>query len=120
MSRTKSEALRVPFRLRLAGCLQALAERPRPFADRRLPRALTASGHAAAAPLSAASNSRRPMVTAMRPSRARCVRGTVSRHGRPVLTRRAGCWLLPPLVVGFNQLLCPRQPVWGLDCAVVD
>src|SRR5437870_201679 len=31
----------------------------------------TASGHAAAAPPSAASNSRRPMVTVMRPSRAR-------------------------------------------------
>jgi hypothetical protein len=38
-----------------------------------------ASGHAAAPP-SAASNSRRPMVTVIRPSRARCVKGTISRR----------------------------------------
>ena len=37
--------------------------------------ARAASGHAAAAPPSAASNSRRPMVTVIRPSRARCVKG---------------------------------------------
>jgi len=35
----------------------------------------TASGHVAATPPSAASNSRRPMVTVIRPSRARCVKG---------------------------------------------
>ena len=35
--------------------------------------ARAASGHAAAAPPSAASNSRLPMVTVIRPSRARCV-----------------------------------------------
>ena len=35
--------------------------------------ARAASGHLAAAPPSAASNSRRPMVTVIRPSRARCV-----------------------------------------------
>src|SRR5215475_4429906 len=47
--------------------------------------ARAASGHAAAAPPSAASNSRRPMVTVIRPSRARCVKGTIPRHERAVL-----------------------------------
>src|SRR5262249_27676814 len=46
--------------------------------------ARAASGHAAAAPPSAASNSRRPMVTVIRPSRARCVEGTIARHERAV------------------------------------
>src|SRR6516225_4394122 len=40
------------------------------------------------APPSAASNSRRPMVTVIRPSRARCVKGTIPRHERAVLTAR--------------------------------
>jgi len=44
-----------------------------------------ASGHAAALP-SAASNSRRPMVTVIRPSRARCVKATIPRHARAVFT----------------------------------
>ena len=44
--------------------------------------ARAASGHATAVPPSAASNSRRPMVTAMCPSRARCVRETIPRHER--------------------------------------
>ena len=58
--------------------------------------ARAASGHAAAPP-SAASNSRRPMVTVMRPSRARCVKGTIPRHERAVFTfKEAGCWLRPP------------------------
>src|SRR5262249_17258006 len=39
--------------------------------------ARAATGHAIAAPPSAASNSRRPMVTVMRPSRARCVKVTI-------------------------------------------
>jgi transposase len=51
-------------------------------------RARAASGHAAAAPPSAASNSRRPMVTVIRPSRARCVKGRIPRHERAVLTVR--------------------------------
>src|SRR5215472_17071118 len=46
--------------------------------------ARAACGHAAAAPPSAASNSRRPMVTVMRPSRARCVEGTIARRERAV------------------------------------
>src|SRR5215469_9130544 len=50
--------------------------------------ARAASGHAAAAPPRAASNSRRPMVTVIRPSRARCVNGTIPRHKRAVLTAR--------------------------------
>ena len=48
-----------------------------------------ASGHAAALP-SAASNSRRPMVTVIRPSRARCVNGTIPRRERPVFTFKEG------------------------------
>src|SRR5262249_42041276 len=52
--------------------------------------ARAASGHAAVAPPSAASNSRRPMVTVIRPSRARCVKGRIPRHGRAVLTFQGG------------------------------
>jgi hypothetical protein len=50
----------------------------------------TASGHAAAAPPSATSNSRSPMVTVIRPSRARCVEGTIPRHERAVFTFQEG------------------------------
>jgi|SRR6516164_942871 len=53
--------------------------------DRRL-RLLRA--HAAATPPSATSNSRRPMVTVIRPSRARCVEGRIPPHERAVLTAR--------------------------------
>ena len=42
--------------------------------------ARAASGQAAIMPPSAASNSRRPMVTVIRPSRARCVEAMISRH----------------------------------------
>src|ERR1700730_554424 len=57
--------------------------------------ARAASGHEAAAPPSAASNSRRPMVTVIRPSRARCVKATIPRHRRAVFTfGRAGTPLL--------------------------
>ena len=44
--------------------------------------------HAAAAPPSAASNSRRPMLTVIRPSRARCVKGRIARHDGAVFTFR--------------------------------
>ena len=50
----------------------------------RAMKAVSASGHAAAAPPSAASNCRRPMVTVIHPSRARCVEGTIPRHERAV------------------------------------
>src|SRR5262249_10326911 len=51
------------------------------------------SGHAAAAPPSAVSNSCRPMVTVIRPSRARCVKGTIPRHERAVFRGQdAGCF----------------------------
>src|SRR5262245_12491558 len=46
--------------------------------------ARAASGHAAAAPPSAASNFRRPMVTVIRPSRARCVKARIPRRERGV------------------------------------
>jgi len=46
--------------------------------------ARAASGHAAAAAPSAVSISRRPMVTVIRPSRARCVKATIPRHERAV------------------------------------
>src|SRR5262249_49949091 len=52
--------------------------------------ACAVSDHATAAPPSAASNSRRPMVTVIRPSRARCVKGTIARHERAVFT--LACW----------------------------
>ena len=52
--------------------------------------ARAASGNAIAAPTSAASNSRRPMMTLIRPSRARCVKGTIPRHERAVFTGQGG------------------------------
>jgi hypothetical protein len=65
--------------------------------------ALAASGHATTAPPSAASNSRRPMVTVIRPSRARCVgndttpracslhvQAGIPRHERAVFTFKQG------------------------------
>jgi hypothetical protein len=51
--------------------------------------ALAASGHAVAPP-SAASNSRRPMMTVMRPSRARVPRETIPRRERAVFTFKEG------------------------------
>src|SRR5262245_48257885 len=55
------------------------------------------SGQAAAAPPSAASNSRRPMVTVIRPSRARCVKGNDTTPRTCGLhVQGAECWLLPP------------------------
>src|SRR6516162_4814766 len=57
-----------------------------------------ASGHAAALP-SAASNSRRPMVTVIRPSRARCVKERIPRLQRAVFTfeeQDAGYFQLSP------------------------
>src|SRR5215472_18688931 len=46
--------------------------------------ARAASGHAAATLPSATSKSRRPMMTVIRPSRARCVKGRIPRHERGV------------------------------------
>src|SRR6516225_8035150 len=70
--------------------------------------ARAASGHATAAPPSAPSNSRRPRVTVIRPSRARCVKVTISRHERAVFTfKEEGCWLLPPLSSASTALLPP-------------
>jgi len=48
-----------------------------------------ASGHAAVPP-SATSNFRRTIMTVIRPSRARCVKATIPRHERAVLTQRGG------------------------------
>src|SRR5262245_22891411 len=61
--------------------------------------ARAASGHATAAPPSAASNSRRPMVTVMRPSRARVrkEKDTTPRAYSLAVQSRAECRLLPPL-----------------------
>src|SRR6516162_8325380 len=63
-----------------------------------------AGGHTAAAPPSAASNSRRPMVTVMRPSRARCVDGTIARH------RRAGPNSAAP---GANEAHAGHRLQWS-------
>src|SRR5215831_83522 len=52
----------------------------------RLPRAAMLP----AAPPSAASNSLRPMVTVIRPSRARCVKATIPRHERAVFAFKEG------------------------------
>src|SRR5262249_12821328 len=56
-------------------------------------RARPASAHATTAPPSAASNSRRPMVTVIRPSRARCVNGTIPPQERAVFTFKGGTML---------------------------
>src|SRR5215467_15961255 len=52
--------------------------------------ARAASGNATAAPPSAASNSRRPMVTVIRPSRARRVKETIPRHEGAVFIFKEG------------------------------
>src|SRR5262249_32736879 len=54
--------------------------------------ARAASGHATAAPPSATSNSRRPMVTVIRPSRAKVRQGRIPRDKRAVLTARHPAW----------------------------
>src|SRR5262249_27601795 len=85
------------------------------------------SGHAATAPPSAASNSRRPMVTVMRPPVRGCVNATIPRHERAVLTAwplaRAGRHDTglngsPPsktLLAFKSCLLCPRKGTSGVD-----
>src|SRR5262249_55098674 len=60
----------------------------------------------AAAPPSAASNSRLSMVTVIRPSRARCVKATIPRHERAVPAARAGS-------AALNVLGTPRDE-WAL------
>jgi len=66
---------------------------------------------AAAAPPSAASNSRRLMVTVIRPSRARCVKGRIPRHERVVLTFKEGTMLVASTsVVGFNCTTSAPSP----------
>ena len=88
------------------------------------------SGHAAAAPPGAASNSRRPMVTVIRPSRARCVKERIPRHERAVLSLKKGRMLVAPTsVVGFNCTTpslrerrhrgLARRPVAVRRCAVL-
>src|SRR5262249_24864402 len=52
--------------------------------------ARTASGHAAAAPPSVAKDFRRPMVTAIRPSRARCVKERIPRYEGAVFMFKVG------------------------------
>ena len=72
-----------------------------------------ASGHAATAPPSAASNSHRPMVTVIRPSRARCVEGTIPRHERAVFTSKDDRMLvasIAPITDGLAHLLAEISP----------
>src|SRR5262245_42729148 len=69
-----------------------------------LPAARAVSGRATAAPPSATNNSRRPMMTVIRPSRARCAKGTIPRHERAVLPFNEGRMLVAS-TFGFNQLL---------------
>ena len=65
------------------------------------------SGHATAAPPSATSNSRRPMVTVIRPSRARCVKETIPRHERAVPNSAAPKVGGPPLNCAIYMLEGP-------------
>ena len=71
---------------------------------------------AAGAPPSVASNSRRPMVTVIRPSCTRCSNGRIPRHQRPVLTARAPGAGGPPEVVRsppFDNLLVDGMSAQG-------
>src|SRR5262249_39757725 len=70
----------------------------------------TASGHAAAAPPSAASNFRRPMVTVIRPSRARCVKGTIPHQERLVFTFKGG-WTAALAAQQKDERLSPLSPL---------
>ena len=72
--------------------------------------ARAASGHAATAPPSAASNSRRPMVTVIRPSRARCVKGTIPRHEGAVFTLKEG-WTVALAAQPKDERLSPVSPL---------
>src|SRR5262249_11542443 len=66
---------------------------------------------------------RRPMVTVIRPSRARCVKGTIPRHERAVLTARhparagrtpgTGCDGAPP---GARSGLLSRVVCFAPEC----
>src|SRR5262249_30680618 len=71
--------------------------------------ARAASGHAAAPP-SAASNSRRPMVTVIRPSRARCVEGRIARRERAVFTFAEG-WTAALAAQQKDERLSPLSPL---------
>jgi hypothetical protein len=62
------------------------------------------------APPSAASNSRRPMVTVMRPSRARCVKGTIPRHEGAVFTLKEG-WTAALAAQPKDERLSPVSPL---------
>src|SRR6516225_216010 len=66
-----------------------------------------ARGNAAAAPPSATSNSRRPRVTAIRPSRARCAEGTIPRRERAVPNN---AW---PLSSGARGGSCKSEMLFG-------
>ena len=68
------------------------------------------NGHTASAPPSAASNSRRPMVTVMRPSRARCVKATIPRHEGAVFTLKEG-WTAPLAAQPKDERLSPVSPL---------
>jgi len=72
--------------------------------------ARAASGHAAAALPRAASNSRRPMVTVIRPSRARCVKGTIPRHEGAVFTLKEG-WTVALAAQPKDERLSPVSPL---------
>jgi hypothetical protein len=85
--------------------------------------ALAASGHATTAPPSAASNSRRPMVTVIRPSRARCVGNDTTPRARCpncAAPARAGrhAGLRPQRIAAAGRVLaaisCARRDPWAL------
>src|SRR5262249_38656042 len=84
--------------------------------------ARAARGQAAAAPPSAASNSRRPMVTVMRPSRARCVRegyhaiGVLSLTARRKLLNGAFRNHCIEIVSGEKRTFLARPQLSGNKC----
>ena len=71
--------------------------------------ARAASGHSAAPP-SEASNSRRPMVTVIRPSRERCVKQTIPRHEGAVFTLKEG-WTVALAAQPKDERLSPVSPL---------
>src|SRR6516164_10141918 len=69
-----------------------------------------AIAHRTTAPPSAASNSRRPIVTVIRPSRARRVDGTIPRHERAVFTFKEG-WIPALAAQQRDERLSPLFPL---------
>src|SRR5215831_2928967 len=91
---------RAAFWAKATAKLDALSKRVSPEERRKLE----------ATPPSATSNSRRPRVTVIRPSRARCVKGTIPRHEGAVFTLKEG-WTAALAAQPKDECLSPVSPL---------